>query len=261
MTPGDLLTDNGLLRALDLLGVVVMGIVGGALARRLRFDAIGFAVIGMVSGLGGGIVRDLVIVQGVPAAFAGPWYLVCALIGSTFAFLVRTDGRGWRIVIGVLDAVALGLWAATGTAKSLAAGLDVLPAILLGVISAVGGGAIRDIMVGRIPVIFGGGPLYATSALLSSVATVAVVLSPVPAWFVIPAAGLGAMLAILSAWKRWHLPTHTDWSVTLSASQLRSLVRRTRRAERQRIASQTGQISVVDLDGDDLADDAQRFRG
>lgn len=85
MTPDQILASSDLLRALDLLGVVVMGVTGGALAGRLHFDAVGYAVIGIVSGLGGGIVRDLILDQGTPAAFAGPWYLVCALGGAGFS--------------------------------------------------------------------------------------------------------------------------------------------------------------------------------
>ncbi|MDO5635426.1 MAG: TRIC cation channel family protein, partial [Micrococcus sp.] len=151
MTPEQLLASNDLLRALDLIGVVAMGISGGALAARLNFDPVGFAVVGIVSGLGGGLVRDLILAHGVPAAFAGPWYLVCALIGATLAFVAHAEGPLWRHLMSWMDALALGLWAATGTSKALSVGLDALPAVLLGVVSAVGGGAIRDIMVGRVP--------------------------------------------------------------------------------------------------------------
>ena len=66
------------------------------------------------------------------------------------------------------DCLSVGCWAATGTVKALGAGLAWPPAILLGIVTAVGGGMIRDIAVGRLPAIFGGNTLYATSALLSS---------------------------------------------------------------------------------------------
>lgn len=256
MTPDQILASNDLVRALDLLGVVVMGITGGALAARLNFDAVGFAVIGIVSGLGGGILRDLILDEGVPAAFSGPWYLVCALAGAAFSYLIAAEGRTWNRLMTLLDAAALGLWAATGTAKSLGAGLDVLPALLLGVLSAVGGGAIRDLLVGRIPAIFGGGPLYATSALLSTLATWAVFALRLPGWTIVLAVLPGAALAILAAWRRWGLPTHQEWQVTLSASQLKALVRRTRRAERRRVALETGAIPVVG-GADDFARDAE----
>ncbi len=265
MTPGsyrigvdplELLITNDVLRVMDLLGVFVMGVAAGALASRLNFDAVGFAVIGIIAGLGGGIVRDLVLDFGIPAAFADPWYLACALGGAGFTFVIAADGAWWRRLVSVLDIAAMGLWAATGTAKSLGYGLDVLPAILLGITSAVGGGVIRDVLVGRIPAIFGGGPLYATGALVTAVLTWAVVALGLPSPLVLIAVAVGSLLAGVAAWRRWTLPGHSEWQVTMSAAQLKRLVRRTRKRERERVALETGTIPVIDPDSDDLADDA-----
>ncbi|MGO3208213.1 trimeric intracellular cation channel family protein [Brachybacterium sp. AOP42-C2-15] len=256
MDPLELLVTNDFLRILDLVGVFVMGVAAGALASRLNFDAVGFAIIGIAAGLGGGIVRDLILDLGVPAAFSGPWYLTCALAGAGFSFFISTDGPWWRRTVTVLDIAAMGLWAATGTAKSLAYGLDVLPAILLGVTSAVGGGVIRDVLVGRIPAIFGGGPLYATGALVTAVLTWGVFALGLPSGTVLVAVTIGSLLAGVAAWRRWTLPGHSEWQVTMSASQLKQLVRRTRKSERERVAHETGTIPVVDAGTDDLAEDS-----
>ncbi|GAA4527662.1 TRIC cation channel family protein [Brachybacterium paraconglomeratum] len=256
MDPLELLVTNDLLRTLDLVGVFVMGVAAGSLASRLNFDAVGFAIIGIAAGLGGGIVRDLILDFGVPAAFSGPWYLTCALSGAAFSFFISTDGPWWRRMVTVLDIAAMGLWAATGTAKSLGYGLDVLPAILLGVMSAVGGGVIRDVLVGRIPAIFGGGPLYATGALVTAVLTWGVLALGLPSGTVLVAVTIGSLLAGVAAWRRWTLPGHSEWQVTMSASQLKQLVRRTRRNERERVALETGTIPVVDAGTDDLAEDS-----
>ncbi|MGP9537063.1 TRIC cation channel family protein [Brachybacterium sp. AOP43-C2-M15] len=255
MDPLELLVTNDFLRVLDLIGVFVMGVAAGALASRLNFDAVGFGIIGIAAGLGGGIVRDLILDFGVPAAFSGPWYLTCALAGAGFAFFISAEGAWWRRLVTVLDIAAMALWAATGTAKSLGYGLDVLPAIMLGVTSAVGGGVIRDVLVGRIPAIFGGGPLYATGALVTAVLTWLVFAFGLPSGTVLVAVAVGALLAGVAAWRRWSLPAHREWQVTMSASQLKRLVRRTRRDERERVALETGTIPVVDGSSDDLAAD------
>lgn len=256
MDPLELLVTNDFLRVLDLVGVFVMGVAAGAIASRLNFDAVGFAVIGIVAGLGGGLVRDLILDYGTPAAFDGPWYLTCALGGAMFTFVIHADGPWWRRLVTALDIAAMGLWAATGTAKSLGYGLDTLPAILLGVTSAVGGGVIRDVLVGRIPQVFGGGPLYATGALVTAVLTWLVLALGLPSPTVLVAVAVGALLAGVAAWRRWSLPAHQEWQVTMSATQLKQLVRRTRKDERERVAQETGAIPVVDIDHDDLAEDA-----
>lgn len=255
MDPLQLLVTNDLLRVLDLVGVFIMGVAAGAIAARLNFDVVGFAIIGITAGLGGGIVRDLILDFGVPAAFSSPWYLTCALAGSALSFLINAEGQWWRRLVTVLDIMAMGLWAATGTAKSLGYGLDALPAVLLGVASAVGGGVLRDVLVGRIPAIFGGGPLYATGSLLTAVLTWLVFALGLPAPTVLIAVAVGALLAGVAAWRRWSLPAHNEWQVTMSAAQLKRLVRRTRTAERERVAAETGAIPVVNLDNDDLAED------
>lgn len=256
MDPLELLITNDVLRALDLLGVFVMGVAAGGLAARLNFDAMGFAIIGIIAGLGGGLVRDLILDYGVPAAFSGPWYLTCALAGSAFAFVVNSERAWWRRIVTGMDITAMGLWAATGTAKSLGYGLDVLPAILLGLTSATGGGIMRDVLVGRIPAVFGGGPLYATGAVVTAVLTWAVVALGLDAVWVVVAAAAGSGLAMLAAWRRWTLPAHSEWEVTMSATQLKSMVRRIRRAERAKVAKETGAISIVDANEDDLAADS-----
>lgn len=259
MTPDHLLLTNTFLLALDLIGVFVMGIVGGALARRLQFDAVGFAVVGIISGLGGGTVRDLVLDVGVPAPFATPWYLTASLAGVFIAYILQTDTPLWRHTTTVLDCLALGLWAAIGTAKSIAYGLDPLPAVMLGLVTAVGGGVIRDVIVGRVPIVFGGGPLYATAALITSILTWFVYLWHLPAATVLVAALVGAGIAILAQWRRWQLPSAPDLAVTLSPTQMRTLVRRIRRDERKRVALETGAIPIVSFDHDDLASDSAAY--
>lgn len=158
-----------LYRLVDLAGVFANGFIGGAVARRLRFDVVGFVVLAVLSGLGGGILRDTLIQAQTPIAFTDPWYLSTAIAAAAVAFVVELRSKWPNRFLTVLDSAAVGCWAATGTIKALSFGLGWLPSILLGCITAVAGGMIRDICVARIPQVFGGNTLYATGALICSV--------------------------------------------------------------------------------------------
>jgi uncharacterized membrane protein YeiH len=153
----------------DLVGVLANGILGGAVARQLRLDPIGFIVLAVLSALGGGMIRDTLLQHGFPVALTNPAYLITAIIGATVAFFVRLDGVVAARVLLVADSLSLGCWAATGTAKALGVGLGWLPSVLLGLVTAVGGGMVRDIAVGRLPGIFGGNTLYATGAVIGAI--------------------------------------------------------------------------------------------
>ena len=153
-----------LLRALDLTGVFANALLGGAVARACGSTWSVSRALAIVSGLGGGIIRDTLLQRGTPVALTDYAYLTTALIGAVVAFAVRFEGRGWDRLFPFVDALVLGCWAAAGAQKTFTVGLGWLPAVLLGAVTAVGGGAVRDVAVGKIPAVFGGNTLYATSA-------------------------------------------------------------------------------------------------
>jgi uncharacterized membrane protein YeiH len=152
--------------ALDLAGVFASALLGGAAARSRRLDLFAYVVIGLMSGLGGGVIRDLLLQHGPPAALVNPVYIPAALAGTGLAFILDVSRHGWDRGLVVVDAAALSVWAAAGAQKTLAAGLGWLPAVLLGTLTAVGGGAARDLMLQRVPAVFGGNALYASVAVL-----------------------------------------------------------------------------------------------
>lgn len=145
-----------LFRIIDLTGVFANAVLGGVMARTQRLDPVGFAVLAMLSGLGGGLLRDTLLQHGTPIALTDYAYPLTALAGAAVAFVVSIEGRTWDRAFLLVDALALGCWAAAGSQKTLAFGLGWLPAILLGTITAVGGGLVRDVVLRRIPAIFGG---------------------------------------------------------------------------------------------------------
>ena len=214
-----------LFRAIDLTGVLLNGILGGRLARTKGFDAVGFAVLALMSALGGGIVRDTMLQQGPPVALTDPYYLGTALVGAAIAMLWKRDSRPWRIALIIADGTVLGCWAATGSMKTLAAGFGVGPALLLGVMTAVGGGMIRDVSAGNVPMVFGGNNLYATPAIVSAGVMVIVYQMGYPMLGMLAATVVGSAFTVVAHWRRWQLPANPEWTLSLTSAQLARLLR------------------------------------
>ncbi|GAA0948414.1 trimeric intracellular cation channel family protein [Pseudonocardia zijingensis] len=169
------MTTEPLLAVLDLLGTFVFGLNGALTAlRATRLDIVGVVTLGMVTAMGGGIVRD-VLIGDVPPATLRDWpYLALAASGGLLAFVLARWLDRWELPITVLDAVGLSVFAVIGASKAMAFGLGVWPSIILGTITGVGGGTIRDLMVGRVPSVLRS-ELYAIPALVASAITVAAV--------------------------------------------------------------------------------------
>ena len=193
-------------RGVDLTGVLANAVLGGVLARGERFDPVGFGALAILSGLGGGMIRDTLLQRGTPVALTDYAYILTALAGATIAFLVRVEGPVWDRVFPFVDALALGCWASAGASKTLGFGLGWLPAVLLGTITAVGGGTLRDVVLRRIPAIFGGNTLYATSALLAGGAMVVLYDLGRPSLGLVVSTLVGAGLTLLARWRGWQLP-------------------------------------------------------
>lgn len=200
-----------LVRWVDLIGVLGNAILGGVLARTQRLDPIGFCTLAILSGLGGGLIRDTLLQAGTPIALTDYAYILTALAGAAIAFLVRIEGRVWDAVFPWVDALALGCWAAAGAQKTLGVGLGWLPAILLGTITAVGGGFTRDVVLRRVPQVLGGNTLYATCALLASAVAVVSWEQGYADAGLLVAMVVGGGLTLLARWRRWMLPLGTNW--------------------------------------------------
>jgi uncharacterized membrane protein YeiH len=203
---------SDLFRALDLTGVFANAVLGGVIARREKLDPVGFAVLAVLSGLGGGLLRDVLLQHGTPIALTDYAYVLTAMGGAALTFAIRVEGRVWARVWPVVDALALGCWAAAGAQKTLDVGLGWLPAVLLGATTAVGGGAVRDIVLRRVPTVLGGNTLYATCALLASGTLVVFSYNGHPTVGSVAALVVGAGLCLLAHWRGWVLPDAVAWS-------------------------------------------------
>lgn len=158
---------------LDLVGIFVFAVTGALVAVRKQLDLFAALVLGGVTGLGGGFIRDVLIGATPPAALADWRYLIVPVTAGLVTFVFHpTVGRLERVVT-LFDAFGLALFCVTGALKAVDYGVGPVPAALMGMVTGIGGGMIRDVLAGRVPVVFEGA-LYATPALVG--AAVAVVL-------------------------------------------------------------------------------------
>lgn len=156
------------LLVLDLLGTFAFALNGGLTAVRVaRVDIVGVLTLGMITALGGGIIRDVLLGAVPPATFQDWRYLAVAAGGALIAFAFSWLLNRLAMPIEILDAVGLSVFAVTGAAKAVEFGLGPPQAIILGAITAVGGGTIRDALVLRIPSVMSEG-LYAIPALVGA---------------------------------------------------------------------------------------------
>ncbi len=159
--------------ALDLAGTFAFALNGALTAIRVaRLDVVGVVTLGMITALGGGIIRDVFIDALPPATFSDWRYLAVAATGSLVAFSFGHRLDRWMNPILVLDAAGLSLFAVSGALKTLEFGGGPAQAVILGAITAVGGGTIRDVLIGRVPVVLRSG-LYAIPALVGALGMVA----------------------------------------------------------------------------------------
>jgi len=193
----------------DLLAVAIGSLQGATFAaqfRDRRLDLLGVAIIGLATGFGGGVLRDVLLGE-VPAAFRSDWYLPVATAAALVGMLLERVFRRIGPLLTALDALTIGLFAAIGASKALAAGLPTVPAVFLGVISAVGGSILRDLLLGSPIALMSVGSLYAIAALLGSASLVGLVALGVP---VVAAAivcvVITTLVRILAVLFHWSLP-------------------------------------------------------
>ncbi len=175
---------------LDLLGTFVFGLTGGTLAVRRGLDLVGVLALATAAALAGGLLRDALLGATPAAALADQRYLLAALLAGVAAFLAHPLLERLGKPVMVFDALGLGLFAVTGCRRALDAGLGPLPCLLMGVLTAVGGGIVRDLLVAEVPRVLRE-EIYALAALLGA----AVLLLG----DALGASGTGAVLGVLLA--------------------------------------------------------------
>ncbi len=199
---------------LDLVGIFVFALTGALVAVRKELDVFAVLVLAGVAGLGGGFLRD-VLIGAVPPAALEDWryLLVPAAAGLVTFFFHPSLGRAER-VINVLDAAGLALFCVTGALRAVAFGLGPVPAALMGMLTGIGGGMLRDVLTGRVPLVFRG-ELYATPALVgAAIAVVGEQAGLRTAVVALPAAAVCFLWRIVAMRRGWNAPRASASSST-----------------------------------------------
>jgi uncharacterized membrane protein YeiH len=197
---------GALFTALDLGGTFVFAISGAVAGVKHRLDLFGVLVLSFAAANAGGIARDAII-GATPAASISDWrYLVVSILAGLLTFYRYSTLDRMRNPVLMFDAMGLALFAVTGTTKALSFNLGPVAAVLLGVLTAVGGGIVRDVLVAEIPVVLRS-ELYAVAALVGGVVVVLGDKWQLPT---LPVALAGAVvcfgLRLMAIRRGWHLP-------------------------------------------------------
>ncbi|MEO8529526.1 MAG: TRIC cation channel family protein [Pseudolysinimonas sp.] len=193
----------------DLLAIGIGSLQGATFAaqfRDRRLDLLGVAIIGIATGFGGGLLRDILLGE-VPKALLSNWYLPVAVGAALGGMLLERLFSRLRKVITVLDALTLGLFGAIGATAALSIGLPAIPAIFVGSLSAVGGSILRDLLLSVPVALMHVGSLYAVAALVGTTTLVVLVAFGVSITIAaVACVALTVTVRILAVLFHWSLP-------------------------------------------------------
>jgi uncharacterized membrane protein YeiH len=199
----------GTLLVLDLVGTFVFALSGGVAGVKERLDLFGVLVLSFAAASAGGIMRDLLIGAVPPAAISDWRYLGVSLLAGLviFFWFPRSERlRKLRNLVLIFDGAGLAVFAVAGTQKALGYGLNPLMSALLGMLTGIGGGMLRDVLLAQVPTVLHS-ELYAVAALVgASVVVVGHVLNFPPTAVAIAGAVLCFGIRLIAIRRGWHLP-------------------------------------------------------
>jgi uncharacterized membrane protein YeiH len=196
-----------LLLVVDLAGTFVFAVEGATSAIEGNLDLLRLMVLAFATALAGGIIRDLMIGAIPPGAIRDWRYAAVAFLAAVVVFVWhRFVSQVPSSVLVVVDAAGLALFAVAGAAKALNFGIHPFLAVLMGGITGVGGGTVRDILLARVPTVLRS-DVYATAALAGAAVMIACLKLEVPATLAtVLGAGACFVLRVVSVWRHWNLP-------------------------------------------------------
>ncbi len=191
----------------DISAAALGGVLGSLAAVRARYDINGALIVGVATGLGGGMIRDALLNTGLPSALTSPWLLPTAIIAALVTFLFGRQAhlvhdRVGPVVI-VLDAVFLAEYTIVGVERGLAAGLPFVSVVFIGVITGVGGGILRDLLLHRSPTVLNPGKLEAAASLIGAALQTGAAYLIGPVWALLVGFVIVTTLRLCSAFLGW----------------------------------------------------------
>lgn len=195
-----------LLTSLDLTGTFAFAVSGALAGVRHRLDLFGVLVLSFAAATAGGILRDLMIGAVPPASIADWRYVAVSILAGGVTFFWHSSMNRLQQALLLFDAIGLGLFAVAGASKALAYQLAPVPAALLGMLTGIGGGVVRDLLVAEVPAVLRR-DVYAVAALAGATVVVAGHLAQWPAQPVaIGGAGLCFGIRMLALRRGWQFP-------------------------------------------------------
>lgn len=162
---------------IELIGIVAFAISGAIVAIKKNFDLFGIIVLGVITAVGGGAIRDIILGIEPPIMFRNSLYVFVAFITSCIAFAVaavmamkfKKNKKFFMDLVNFFDAIGLGVFAVTGTNTAISNGFEqnAFLAIFVGVVTGIGGGMLRDILAGKVPFVLYK-DIYASAAIVGA---------------------------------------------------------------------------------------------
>jgi uncharacterized membrane protein YeiH len=153
----------------DLAATFLMALTGAWVASRRGYDLVGAFMLAFVTGVGGGVLRDAIFIKQIPLVMQDARYLWAVLAAVVLAIATEKLAERFERIIASVDALGIGVYGIVGANKAMIAGIPPEAAILVGMLNAVGGGLLRDVLVREEPLVFKPGQLYALAALAGCV--------------------------------------------------------------------------------------------
>lgn len=197
----------------EIIGIITYAVSGAMTAAKKRMDMFGAVTLGVITAVGGGIMRDITLGRTPPAAFTHPIYVGVSIISSMAVLvpavrrLFMQNNRIYEKVMFLLDTVSLGLFTAigVGVAFDLKGETNMFLTVFVGVITGVGGGVLRDVLSGSIPYIFVK-HIYACASIVGAIFCALFWDILGKGWAMLLCIGITCIIRILSAHFKWNLP-------------------------------------------------------